>query len=206
MARMEAIAIVNTIPQDHLGGAPIEKGMWLMETIIRNRLKNCVEIGVWRGRSFIPILVATKYIGGHTVGIDPYTAEAMNESEVPQTVLTNLPELIRMTDFEKVYNQLQTTLQTKFNRNHYTFLRKLARNAVTDIRFAIDLIHIDGNHDRDAVALDIALYVPKVKSGGWIILDDTDWPSVNSTLKSLHAHNARQVSDFGWWQAWQKSL
>jgi len=205
-AHMEARAIIGTIPPDFFGGGPTEKGIWLVDTIVRNQLRNCVEIGVWRGRSFIPLVVAVKYIGGHAVGIDPYTAEAMAESEAPAPILADIPKNVRVTDFDKVYRELLMMLQTTFNSSHFTLFRKTAQNTVDDIRFTIDLLHIDGNHDRELVAVDIALYVPKVRPGGWIILDDTDWQSVQSTLKSLKNYNARQVLDAGSWQAWRKQL
>ena len=50
-----------------------------------------------------------------------------------------------------------------------------ARKDVTD---GIDLLHIDGNHDFDSVAGDIEDYLPKVVSGGFVVLDDIDWEGV----------------------------
>jgi len=50
---------------------------------------------------------------------------------------------------------------------------------------SIDIIHIDGNHDEEYVTKDIQLYLPLVKKGGYIIMDDTTWPGV---IKSIENH------------------
>lgn len=37
---------------------------------------------------------------------------------------------------------------------------------------SISLLHTDGNHDLDVVRKDCAFWLPFVKPGGWVILDD----------------------------------
>jgi predicted O-methyltransferase YrrM len=51
----------------------------------------------------------------------------------------------------------------------------------------LDLIHIDGNHNRAAVELDYELYRPRVRAGGLIVLDDISWGSVQSVYEDLRA-------------------
>jgi len=40
---------------------------------------------------------------------------------------------------------------------------------------SVSVLHFDGNHSEEASLHDIALWMPKVKSGGFIYFDDTDW-------------------------------
>lgn len=40
----------------------------------------------------------------------------------------------------------------------------------------ISLLHVDGNHDFEAVVADLASWVPFVVPGGWIVVDDYCWP------------------------------
>lgn len=50
----------------------------------------------------------------------------------------------------------------------------------------IGLLHIDGNHDYNAVLQDVSLWSPYLAPGGWLILDDYTW---------LHGDGPRLVGD-----------
>ena len=46
---------------------------------------------------------------------------------------------------------------------------------------ALTWVHIDARHDYESVSADIAAWLPKVASGGWLSGDDYDtyqWPEV----------------------------
>lgn len=65
---------------------------------------------------------------------------------------------------------------------------------------SIDWVHLDARHERDAVRADIAAWLPKVKSGGWISGDDYDpekWPSVIEAV-TLSLPAAEPWSDMQW--------
>ena len=50
---------------------------------------------------------------------------------------------------------------------------------------SIDWVHLDARHDRDSLTADIAAWLPKVRSGGWLSGDDFDpdkWPEVVATV------------------------
>ncbi|WP_228895978.1 class I SAM-dependent methyltransferase [Pseudoduganella aquatica] len=68
----------------------------------------------------------------------------------------------------------------------------------------IGVLHIDGNHDIEFVAKDLQYYLPKIKSNGPIIMDDTDWDSVRSCLPLLAAQ-CKLESEHGTWQVWRKA-
>lgn len=193
----ETNQILELIPSDFIGGGNDNKKNWMINTIIKNNFQKCVEIGVWRGRSFAPMVIATKYTNGHAYGIDPYTAENMNELDAPNNVLEILPTVINTINFEKVYQDVTNNITKKYI--NCSIIRKTAENAIHDIPDDIDLLHIDGNHDTELVSLDIKLYVPKVKPTGYIIMDDTDWPSVQKALYLLNdiAIKIEQI-DSGW--------
>ena len=53
---------------------------------------------------------------------------------------------------------------------------------------SIDWVHLDARHDRENVKADIAAWVPKLKTDGWLSGDDYDevkWPEVVSTIQDL---------------------
>ncbi|MEI6622580.1 MAG: class I SAM-dependent methyltransferase [Actinomycetes bacterium] len=53
---------------------------------------------------------------------------------------------------------------------------------------SLDWVHLDANHDREHLGLDIGAWLPKVKPGGWLSGDDYDtgdWPQVVETVNDL---------------------
>ena len=52
----------------------------------------------------------------------------------------------------------------------------------------IDLLFIDGDHEEGPVTADVALWLPKVRAGGWVALHDVrnrEWPGVSRALSRL---------------------
>ena len=199
--RFKTLHLVSNITIDFAGSLLMDKPIFMAESIFKHKFLRCVEIGVWRGRSLAPMIVSTAYLGGFTIGIDPYSADCMKETDAPNIVLEKLPSFIAATDFNTVYNSTVNYFSQSYN--NFKIIRKPSNQAHTDIIFSIDLLHIDGNHDRSTVEQDINLYVPKVRSGGWIIMDDIGWDSVISKLPLLNNY-ATKIHDMGTWGVWQK--
>ena len=202
--RLEKILSLTQFIPDYIGGCPLDKALIIAESIINNQFNVCVDIGVWRGRSFIPIIIATKLLGGKAIGIDPYTAQCMKQKDLPQVIIDKLNIIIPNIDFNKIYSDLNNFISIDYP--NALLLRKTAENAIldNDIPLQIDLIHIDGNHDSDLVEKDIKFYVPRVKSGGYIIMDAIFFDSVRSRIPLLECH-AHKILDKGTWGIWQKN-
>jgi hypothetical protein len=92
------------------------------------------------------------------------------------------------------------------NKNHpfnkqYPEIRKIIKksvDAIEDIDFEIDLIHIDGDHSYEGVKKDFELYYPKVKSNGVITLHDTEsCGSITKFLSELKDENYCEIVNFG---------
>ena len=184
-----------------MGGCPLDKANVISHNIIDNDYKVCVEIGVWRGRSLTPIMVATKHIGGECYGIDPWNKDDAMEFEAPTNIQNTVTNIIAGADFEGAY---QDVLKLTRNYPKCKIIRKTAEDAVDDIPDSIDMLHIDGNHDSGLVTIDIKLYVPRVRSGGMVIMDDTNWASVKSCLPLLEEHGCAMDIDYQNWQVWRK--
>lgn len=118
------------------------------------------------------MIIATHEINGFVVGINPYTSHNIMEYDAPTQVTSVLPGIIRSIDFKVVYNNV---LQVIKNYKHTKILRESSENAKALVTKPIVLLHIDGNHDTKFVKIDIDLYVPKVRQGGYIIMDDIVW-------------------------------
>ncbi len=47
----------------------------------------------------------------------------------------------------------------------------------------LDYFHLDGCHSEWSSTTDVVLWVPKVKSGGIVVLDDYNWPSTQTAVR-----------------------
>ncbi|NQU20968.1 MAG: class I SAM-dependent methyltransferase [Candidatus Nealsonbacteria bacterium] len=162
-----------------------------------------LEIGVFGGRSLTPIAAA---LGQHPqallVGIDPWSAPVAIDG-------------LEGTEHEAFWGR-QEMLDDAFVRcrqfiERYGLSRSCLLLPVTSARATelitgpIDYLHIDGNHS-DGAAHDATFWVPRVRPGGLIVIDDTDgkkWPRVQEALAVVR-QSADLVHDGGDWQAWRK--
>lgn len=157
-----------------------------------------VEVGALMGRS----AVALGYLShlnkvGPVLAVDPWSqvnavqtdspqliqtlAQAWNLDDVFEIFLTNLHFLPRGTA-----NYLRATSEEAaklYGRDCVVESPELGR---TQYSGAISVLHIDGNHDYQAVLQDCRLWLPALKQGGWLILDDYVW---------AHGDGPRRVGD-----------
>jgi hypothetical protein len=178
--------ILSEVPIDFGGGCSEAKAGRIAELIIGSAATSAVDIGVYRGRSFLPMGAAFQWLGSGTAyGIDPYSAAAAHQTdnhEVGDVLVSWAGEQ----DWDAIRAQVQAQIENKALSPFARLVRETSRDAAS--RFApgsLDLIHIDGNHDRAAVELDYELYRPRVRPGGFIVLDDISWASVRSVYDDL---------------------
>jgi predicted O-methyltransferase YrrM len=164
--------IQQILPTIH-GWCTFEKASKFYNFIIEEKPNICVEIGVFGGSSLIPQAIALKENGSGTIfGIDPWSTDAALECMIDEDNKKWWGQL----DLEDIYKHCQNNVNKYELQNYCTLIKDKAENAVT--RFAdesIDLLHIDGNHSEDLSYKDAVLYLPKVKSGGYIFFDDIYW-------------------------------
>ena len=101
----------------------------------------------------------------------------------------SFPQFCLALDFNLLYQDVLNLIASYKVVNHCILLRKTSKEAINyfienDIYF--DLLHIDGNHDTDKVMLDVNLYLPRIRAGGFIVMDDCfNWESVNPVYTQL---------------------
>lgn len=150
-----------------------------MHRLIKERnIHRIVEIGVYGGKSLLPMAYTCRERGFGTVfGIDPYTTD-----DAIQTADNDLNERTRAIDFEAVYQRVLANLE-RFEMSHLCKILKMTSTKAAPLMGDIDLLHIDGNHDEANVTNDIDLYIPKVIPGGVVWFDDLDWPGVKAAIE-----------------------
>ena len=133
------------------------------------RLQVCVEVGTFSGASALPILTALKYLQvGHA-----YLIDAWSNQEAIKGIDNDDPNAIwwSQLDMNAVKSQFLQMLENKQLASYCTVIHAPSHQAVSKIE-SIDFLHLDGNFSEAGSLLDTQLYLPKVKSGGYILLSN----------------------------------
>lgn len=184
--------IYKNIDADFGGGSFMSK-TYLMAYLINSfNLKHYVDIGVYKGRSLLPLAYVIGKNDGKAIGIDPYLNEIAKEYDVDDEKRELINTFIDNLDFDALYNDVIMNIE-KFELSDYCkIIRKPSSEAVADLirsKIKIDIIHIDGNHDTINVQEDADKYLPLLNDGGFVVFDDIDWDSVNKVYTKIKEEN-----------------
>ncbi len=165
------------------------KAFTIMDLIVKTRAETVVEIGVWGGKSLVPMAYAIKELGrGKVYGIDPWSnvASAEGMDGVNKDWWSSI-------DHDAIYNNLAQKIM-QFRLSPFVQLIKSTSVDAAPIE-NIDLLHIDGNHSEETSLYDAMKWAPLVKKGGIIVFDDTTWGTTTKAVAWLDAHYTR-IADY----------
>ena len=158
-----------------------QKAMLLYSLARAHKPKTVVEIGIYGGRSIVPIAAALKDNGvGQVYGIETWSGSAATSYR------TNIANDFwwQNIDFPKLKGDfLQFVVQHRLQDTIRVV--EAASDRCAGLFDRIDLLHIDGGHSTYGAAQDVVNYVSKVPSGGIIVYDDINWPSTAAGLDIL---------------------
>ena len=187
-----------------------DEGGWCFDEkrkLIHNLVKTthskvCVEIGVYKGSSLFAFAEILETIGGKITGIDPWSFEmSKNDIETADKIYEDYfyNQLLKGQEtFDIIYNGVSNIVSNNDISKTITLLRKPSEDAFIEFENeSIDIIHIDGNHNEMNVSRDILLYLPLVKKGGYIVMDDSDWNSVKKSINRFLLPYCDLVDDIG---------
>jgi len=161
---------IETLVPTMNGWATVEKASTLASLVIALRPKLVLEIGVWAGRSLVPMALACKQLGnGHVIGIDPYDPQASADNENGENA-----EWWRKQPHEQIYSEFQHYIQKFALQNVVTLHRKKSNDVEPPEK--LDILHCDGSHTEQAVT-DVDRFASKIRIGGIVIMDDCGWTS-----------------------------
>ncbi len=173
---------------EHIVGSPWAGHIPFMQILISTaKPRRYVELGVYRGCSFLTALSAAKRsnIAMDAFGVDAWTGDAHSGFYDGQTIFTELEAKV------KPYGPRARLIRSTFD------------DAVSDIPDGtIDILHIDGLHTYEAVKRDFELWRPKVSDAGIVLFHDTNvrrddfgvwkfWEEIEEsypTLSFQHSH------------------
>ena len=143
------------------------------------KLKNYVEIGVYKGRSLFSVAQAFKDNEGKAYGIDPYLLVEAKEYDLEKTLKERVNRFLKGIDFEALYNQVLMNTEVFELSKVVEIMRKTSTEAAPYFKdIKIDMLHIHGNHNYESVHSDINNYTPRVREGGIIVIDCINRDSV----------------------------
>jgi len=182
---------------ENWGWCPLDKAMTMAAAVLSLRPEVSCEIGVYAGRSFLPMAIAHRTLGhGMAIGIDPWKAEASVEGQIAKGdkdfwAVQNHHEL--------AFNKLSDEINRLALRNVVKVYRK--RSDDVEPPRNIGVLSVDGNHGPQ-VLRDIERYAPQVVPGGLIFMDDYNWSGKNvmvavERLQAMGCKELYRVADWG---------
>lgn len=188
------------------GWCSYQKASVMIDIILAAKPKTIVEIGVWAGKSLIPMAYILKQNGkGKIYGIDPWDPDASIQGLMHESAR----EFWRIADHDFILERLCGQIKEFGLENYVELIRATSIDAppIQDI----DLLHIDGNHSDETSYIDVTKWVPLVRPGGWIVFDDINWQEngIRTNSRAVqylneHCHKFAEINDLCLWGIWYK--
>lgn len=182
-------AINNYIPPLEGGDwAPLERRCEMAELVCQIKPKVVVEIGTFGGASAIPMAFALRHInkGGKIYCVDPWRLDYAKEGEWEE----NQKWYENNVNLHDVHRKCMEAIWSH-RIDEWLVVIRAASQYCAELFPQIDLLLVDGNHSEIASLRDAELYVPRVRKGGFVLIDDLDWSvpvegtPINSTKKAV---------------------
>jgi predicted O-methyltransferase YrrM len=201
-AKRHAIACANLLQ----GWCSPGKMSMLIDLVLKMKPKVIVEIGVWGGKSFVPMVSALKANkSGIAYGIDPWS----NEASVEEMMNEANRAYWGVVDHQAIKRELMQKIW-EFQLQEYAELIQSTSEEAPPIA-EIELLHIDGNHSERTSYLDVTKWVPLMKKGGIVLFDDMTWyeNGVYTTARAVewldkNCIKIAEFSDTSVWGIWVK--
>jgi hypothetical protein len=146
-----------------------EKANLLMDLIYMIKPKVCVEIGAFTGSSVLPVAATLKHLGKGKI----YAIDAWSNDVVIRNLEMNDPNRTWWAglDMNNVYSAFQHLMDHWSLLDFCEVMCKPSEEAAVYVK-NIDFLHLDGDYSEIGSRKDVDIYLPKVKSGGYILLSN----------------------------------
>lgn len=180
-----------------------EKAGILYNLIKDTKPELVVELGVFGGRSFVPMALALKSNDkGICIGIDPWKKDASITNYDPSD-----PNYIwwNSLNHEEIFNSFKSAL-IHYEIEHISkYIRKTSLESLSSFEDeSIDILHQDGNHSERCSTDEVLAYASKIKKGGYWIMDDTDWNTTILAQQTIIGIGFKLYEDHVQWKIFKK--
>lgn len=162
-----------------------EKAYAMAELILSTRPTLIVELGIFGGRSLLTQAIAVREMHSKAllVGVDPWRREAATEGETGGENEAWWSSV----DLDDIHSKFMGHLWGFGLQDHCIVMRctsDIASRSFCDR--SIDILHIDSNHSEEVSCREVRTWLPLMKTGGMIWMDDLDWKSTLKAQGLLH--------------------
>lgn len=161
------------------------KGCALSDIVMAERPATCAEIGVFAGKSCLSIafgLRARATTSPASVGI----VHAIDSWAAPDSLVDVGPDDAKWwsnnVKLDDVYEEFIGHLHVTRLGRYVNVLRMPSIDAAKLVG-PLDLLHIDGCHSEWSSTSDVVLWLPKLRVGGTLVMDDVNWPSTQTAVR-----------------------
>ena len=153
------------------------KGSWcseekidlMMDLILLTKPEVCVEIGVWTGSSALPIASTLHFLKhGKLYAIDAWSNSIATQYWDDSDPNKPWWSTVNMKNIHQTFQDMVAFWKLKKYCTEIALPSVKAVQQVPDI----DFLHLDGDYSERGSMQDVELYLPKVKSGGYILLSN----------------------------------
>lgn len=170
MKPIDVKAIVKDVPY-----MTLTKGQYVYDFIVKNDLKNMLELGFCSGVSSTYYAGAAQDINGSLIAMDRVAAKTKQH---------NIENFLKLADLEKY-------VTIYYEPMSYTWrLMKFLQEGKAE---TFDFVYIDGTHTWDGAGFDFFLATKLLKKNGWVLFDDLLW-SINGS--PTHPNKDRYPEDY----------
>jgi hypothetical protein len=170
--------IIPSIP----GWCPLDKADRMMNLIYDTKPEVCVEVGIFGGSSYFPTVCAMRYNKkGVGYAIDPWDNIPCLDGQTGDHL-----DWWKKVDLRAIFHGFIDLMHNYKLDKYSAIMRMTSKDSLCFFKDAsIDILHIDGNHAEDCALFDAQSWFPKVKVGGYIWFDDTNWDSTQKAVEYL---------------------
>jgi predicted O-methyltransferase YrrM len=166
------------------------KALWLADLIAENACHTVLEIGIYGGKSLIPMALAVRQYApdGTVYGIEAWSGEVAVETpttDANDAWWRNLDFKFIKTSFLRnmVDNDLADIIKV------FEMSSDAAYRCLTAIGLKkFDLIHVDGSHSEIQALRDVKTWSALLRPGGILVMDDIGWATVQPAREYAKSH------------------
>lgn len=187
------------------GWCTVEKANKLMEVVMSSDPTLSVELGVFGGKSLLPIALMSKYMntGSRVIGVDAWSTQASLEG----TNDKENDEWWSSIDYTNIFEYTKTLMVTNNVDDIVELWKDTSKNVASKFKDnSIDFLHQDSNHSEEVTCEEVELYWNKVKEGGYWVFDDTNWPTTKKAQTLLLSKGYTEYYDHnGEWKVYLRN-
>lgn len=197
--------IQNDLPSIE-GWCAVEKAMYMVDLVEKNNLDSYLELGVYCGRSLLPVALAMKCLHERPtiIGVDAWNLKSTLQG-VPDKTDSLRDDWWSRIDHNGLYLYTINILRKYGLERDVQLYRTPSADYVRFVdKDSLSMLHQDGNHSTEVSCQEVELYHDKVKVGGFWIFDDTNWESTKPAQNKLESYGYSCVYDANGWKAYQR--